>query len=150
MWIRNYIVRDTVVRWACELTHIDVEIYGRGWEYDPVIMSKYKGELPHGEAVAQIYQEASHALVPMPLVLNSQRLAEIAACGCIPVVYDIRHEAEPPHWDKECLFFTTKAKLAVCIQHPPPGSPLEIAKIFSYDAMARRIITIIQKKIGTT
>jgi len=148
MWLRNYIVRDTAVHWACEQQQLEVEIYGRGWEHDAVVMSCFRGELPHGEAVARVYQQATHALVAMPLVLNSQRLAEIAACGCIPVVYDIRYEAEPPHWDNECLFFTTRDELFACLTRRPAASPVTIAESFSYDVMARRIIDMIHEHLG--
>ncbi len=148
MWIRNHIVRDTVIHWACEQQDMEVEIYGRGWEHDPAVMAHFRGELPHGEAVARVYRQASHALVAMPLVLNSQRLAEIAACGCIPVVYDIRYEAEPPHWDNECLFFTTRDELFACLTRRPAASPVTIAESFSYDVMARRIIDMIHEHLG--
>lgn len=149
MHTRNYIVRDTTVRWLCEQSDIPVEIYGRGWEYDPIIQAHFKGELPHGKDVAEVYNSASHALICIPEFINSQRLFEIAACGCIPVVYDSRNEAEEPHWNEECLFFKTREQLHQCIHQKPLKNPVGIAEQFTYENMAKSIIQIINATLGT-
>ncbi len=149
MHTRNYIVRDTAVRWLCEQSTIPVEIYGRGWEYDPIIQPHFKGELAHGKDVARVYNTASHALICMPEFINSQRLFETSACGCIPVVYDSRAEAEKPHWDEECLFFKTREQLHQGLNRKPNNNPARIAAEFTYENMAKNIIKIINAKIGT-
>ncbi len=149
MHTRNFIVRDTAVRWICEQSKIPVEIYGRGWDYDPVISQHFKGELPHGKDVAKAYNSASHSLVCIPEFINSQRLFEISACGCIPIVYDSREEAEKPHWEDECLFFKTKNQLFQCLLDSPIKNPITIASQFTYENMAKSIIKTINTTLGT-
>ncbi|MEJ1376598.1 MAG: hypothetical protein RPU32_01260 [Candidatus Sedimenticola sp. (ex Thyasira tokunagai)] len=142
----NYIVRDNTVRWLCEAPDIEVEIYGRGWEYDPVIKPFFKGEVEHGEDVAKIYNGAKYALVALPHEVNSQRLAEAAACGCIPVVWDCRYHAEPPFWENECLFFSTRNELYRCLHETARNPPNAIANTFSYGHMAAHILEIVGQK----
>jgi hypothetical protein len=144
----NYVVRDTTVRWLCEAPDIDVEIYGRYWEYDSVISKHFKGELDHGDQVSRVYNSSVYALVSLPFEINSQRLAECSACGCIPVVYDCRYHAEPPHWDNDCLFFRTKDELYDCLNNVPTGDPTLIAKNYTYDVMANRLLPIILDSLG--
>lgn len=109
--IWHYVVRDYSVKWLCRTANIPVEIYGRYWDNDPEVKQYYHGELAHGADVANIYKSAKYAVVSHPFEINSQRLVEVAACGCIPVVYDCRDIAEQPHWDDYCLFFKNQEDL---------------------------------------
>lgn len=132
--IWHYVIRDYSVRWLCENTAIPVEIYGRYWDNDPVVKNYYKGELAHGADVAAVYKKAKYALVSHPFEINSQRLAEVAACGCIPIVYDCRDIAEKPHWDDYCLFFKNQDDLnkILASRAVPKKSPNIIAESFTY------------------
>lgn len=143
----NYVVRDNAVRWMCQQDDIEPVVYGRGWEDDPIVAPYYKGELEHGEAVAQVYNEADYALVPLPQDINSQRLAEVAACGATPVVYDCRHHADLPHWDDECLFFRTQQQLYECIGQKPKADPAAIAEENSYDHMAKKLLQMMEERL---
>jgi len=138
----HYVIRDTSVKWLCQNSTLPVEIYGRYWEQDPLVAPFFRGELPHGVEVAEAYRSATYALVSHPFEINSQRLAEVAACGCIPVVYDCRDVAEPPHWDDYCLFFKTEEDLKNIIDNRlrPAKSPLLLSQHFTYDAAVEHFI----------
>ncbi|MGZ4953910.1 MAG: glycosyltransferase family protein, partial [Methylobacter sp.] len=131
-----YVIRDYSVKWLCQNSTLPVEIYGRYWDQDPVVTPFFRGELPHGVEVAKVYRLATYAIVSHAFEINSQRLAEVAACGCIPVVYDCRDVAEPPHWDEYCLFFKTEEDLKNIINNRlmPSKSPILLAQHFTYDA----------------
>ncbi|WP_130471678.1 tetratricopeptide repeat protein [Candidatus Magnetaquicoccus inordinatus] len=137
----GYVVRNVSVRWLCELAgEIPVEIYGHGWEKDPVVRPFYKGSLPHGQAVTDLYNQAEYALVPHPYDLGSQRLVEAAACGIIPVVYDCRYCADPPHWDDNCLWYRRKEQLRQRLQERPAQDSKVISQGRSYLEFAQQIL----------
>ncbi|MBS3964058.1 MAG: glycosyltransferase family 1 protein [Methylomonas sp.] len=138
----HYVIRDHAVHWLCQ-THagLAVDVYGRYWEQDEAIAPYYRGELSHGQSVAEVYRNARYALVCHPFEINSQRLAEVAACGCIPLVYDCRDIAEYPHWDQHCLFFKTAADLHQILEQrlQPLRAPQAMAAHFTYRAAACHI-----------
>lgn len=139
----HYAVRDHALHWLCEAdAGLPVDVYGRYWDGDERIAPYYRGELTHGEPVAEVYRNARYALVCHPFEINSQRLAEVAACGCIPVVYDCRDVAEPPHWDEYCLFFKTADELRVILSRRlrPAQEPDGLAGQFTYRVAVKRII----------
>jgi Tfp pilus assembly protein PilF len=139
----THVVRETAVKWLCELApklELDVEIYGRGWDNHPIITPYFKGEIEHGPKVAALYNQAKYALSSSPYVVDSQRLSEIAACGVIPVMFDARPFAQKPHWDDECLWFHSQEKFNDCFSKSPKSDPKIIAQTNSYDAFAKRII----------
>lgn len=135
-----YVMRDGLVRWLCRASPIPVEVYGRSWDKDPEVAPHYRGERPHGPAVAEVYRGAKYALIVHPLSINTQRLAEATACGAIPVVYDCRPFADRPHWDDRLLFFRTPAQLAHALTQTPPTYASEFRDFFSYERFARRIL----------
>ncbi|TAK61759.1 glycosyltransferase [Methylobacter sp.] len=138
----HYVIRDYSVKWLCQNSTLPVEIYGRYWDQDPLIAPFYQGELQHGVKVADAYRSAAYAIVSHPFEINSQRLAEVAACGCIPVVYDCRDVAELPHWDDCCLFFKTEQDLKNILDNRlvPAKSPLLLAQHFTYNAAVEHFI----------
>jgi len=132
----HYVIRDYSIQWLCQHSTLPVEIYGRYWDQEPLVAPFFRGELVHGVEVADAYRSATYAIVSHPFEINSQRLAEVAACGCIPVVYDCRDVAEKPHWDDYCLFFKTEDDLKNIIDNRlrPAKSPILLAQHFTYDA----------------
>ncbi len=144
-----FVVRDTTVEWLCSIAkelEYEVEIYGRWWDQNPLVAPYFKGELPHGPEVARVYNEAKYAMASMHRTVNSQRLAEIAACGAIPVLLDERSYpgVGKPHWDDECLFFRTRDELRGCLDKEPASDPQIIAKSYYYDSFADKIIEYIK------
>ncbi|MBF0137365.1 MAG: hypothetical protein H7833_08380 [Magnetococcus sp. DMHC-1] len=137
------LLRNTAIEWLCQMAHeidLEVEIYGRYWERNEHVRPFYKGELRHGPDVAAVYNQARYALAVHPFMVKSQRLAEIAACGCVPVLMDDRANAEPPHWDDAILFFRTRDELKSCLRQRPPQDSRIIAEACSYDRFARHIL----------
>jgi hypothetical protein len=136
-----YIIRNFSVRWLCELAgEIDVEVYGHGWDNDPIVRPFYKGALAHGRAVGELYNESEYVLVPHHNDLQSQRLVEVSACGATPIVYDCRYFADPPHWDENCLWFRTKEQLRQCLLAKRPEDSKAISQGRSYLEFAHQIL----------
>ncbi len=144
----TYVVRERAVEWLCQQKEIEFEVYGRYWEGNEIVRPFFKGELPYGEAVANVYNEATYALSLSAIEINTQRLAEIGACGCIPLVFDCRLIAEKPHWEDECLFFRNREELYSCLNRKSSGNPEDIGKAFSYDIFAGKILSLIEKHEG--
>ncbi|MBF0382234.1 MAG: tetratricopeptide repeat protein [Magnetococcales bacterium] len=143
----THVVRQTAVKWLCELApdiDLEVEIYGRGWDDDPIISPFYKGPIEHGPKIAKLYNETKYAVSASPYVVDSQRLSEISACGVIPIMYDARPFAPTPHWDDECLWFVSQDEFNNCFTQKPKNSPEIIAQTNSYDAFADRIIEFVK------
>lgn len=144
-------VREKTLEWLCQLApslDLEVEVYGRNWERNEKISPYFKGELAHGADVARVYNEAKYGICVNPMTIKSQRLSEISACGCIPVVYDARSFPEPPYWDDECLFFSTQEELRSCFQRTPKNDPIQIAMQSSFDHFAKRIIAKVHEHLS--
>jgi hypothetical protein len=136
----SFLVRDLPVRWLCRLDGWTVEVYGSGWDQDPEVSPCHRGSVPPGPELARLYASASHALSLHPCIINHQRLAEIACCGAIPVIYDCRALAEPPHWDERALFFRSRQGLRACLEQPLAADPQAFASHFDYRHFAQRIL----------
>jgi len=145
--ILHYVVRDISVEWLCEISPIPVEVYGRHWERNSTVRPFFKGELEHGEELARLYQTARYALVVHPFELNSQRLAEVAAAGAIPLVYDCRHSSCQPHWDLELCFYKTKKDISNILRTQEGEAAPNIGDYYSYRKFAERIIQCISLKL---
>ncbi len=146
--ILQAIVRDTTVQWLCEESDIEVEIYGRNWGGYEIVKPFFKGEVPHGKAVADIYRSAKYALSCQGGIIETQRLIEIAACGAIPVVYDSRPFSPDPSWEDQYLFFRTRKELKKQLNNIPKmhkGIFERIKNKFSYDNFAKKIDRMIPK-----
>ncbi|MBF0177183.1 MAG: tetratricopeptide repeat protein [Magnetococcales bacterium] len=150
-YVYPYVVRNRSVEWLCELApemEWDVEIYGRFWEEVPIVAPYYRGELSYGPELAAMYNQARYALSAHPHQIKTQRLAELSACGCIPILNDDRVNVEPPHWDDEILYFRTRDDLRRCLQQEPRNDPSVIAQSFSYDMLAQRVLDWVTEKTG--
>ena len=124
-----------------------MEVYGPGWEDNDSVKPFYKGITSHGKELADIYRAARYALVVHPFELNSQRLAEVSACGTIPIVYDCRHSSVQPHWENDLLFYSSIEGLKDILESGG-GSPVpQIAEYYSYENFARRIIGDIEASL---
>ncbi len=144
----HYAARDITLQWLCRDADIPIEVYGRGWEDDPIVSPFFRGELPHGEAVAHVYNSARFALISHPFEINSQRLVEAAACGSRPVVFDCRHIAEPPFWDEYCCFFSTAKQLQSCLTNQSDQDPTPLAKTFTYGKLAQFITDTVHGQLN--
>ncbi|MEO5341410.1 MAG: hypothetical protein H7837_12990 [Magnetococcus sp. MYC-9] len=151
IYLWGYVIRNLSARWLCELAgEIDVEVYGHRWAADPVVRPFYRGILPHGPAVATVYNEARYALVNHPFDLHSQRLMEVSACGAVPIVYDCRERAGTPDWNNHCLWYRTQADLRRCLREQPLASAQRICQGSSYTEFARRILADVASRLAIT
>ena len=144
----HFVVRDHSTRWLCLLANemdLEVEVYGPQWELDEIVRPFAKGVLPHGTAIAEVYNEAMYTLVPHPFDLQSQRLMESVACGSIPIIYDCRYRSEKPHWDECCLWYRTKEDMRACLTgNIPTVDARIISQGRSYGDFIKRILTDIR------
>lgn len=138
--VHHYLIRDLPVRWLCGQSAVPVEVYGRFWDEDEVVAPFFRGEVPHGPAVAEIYRSARYALSCHSQLVQNQRLAEAAACGSIPIVFDCRYQAEPPFWEEQCLFFRTPGELVDSLHREAVTDPRRFQEHYSYEHFARRIL----------
>jgi hypothetical protein len=145
-----YVIRDYSVKWLCATSSMPVEVYGRFWEETADVLGYFMGELEHGADVASVYKSAKYALVSHPFEINSQRLAEVMACGCIPVVYDCRKIAEKPHWEDYCLFFKNEDELKSIIDNRkvPNKNPHDLARFFTYESAVENFIAESLNSLG--
>ncbi len=142
----SYVIREKTVQWLCLAENIEVEIYGRGWGNDPIVSSFFKGEIEHGDDLAELYSSAKYALISSGMTVHLTRLGEATACECIPVIFDIREVSNPPFWEKSALYFRTAKDLYKCLQTEPLGSVLPIAHAMSYKRFVQRIIKLLSEK----
>ncbi len=140
----HYSIRRKAVQWICQNNTFPVEIYGYGWDDDPIVSEFFKGSIAHGSALAKIYNSAKYALVVHPFEINSQRLSEVAACGATPLVFDCRHFAEPPYWEDECLYFNSFNSLQNALSKKPKKLASNIAQYSTYKKFAKNIINQVE------
>jgi hypothetical protein len=146
----SYVVRDISVEWLCELADkIEVEVYGRYWDKNPIVNPFYKGELPHGTAVADIYNSALYTLSPHPFDLGSQRLAEASACRTIPIVYDCRQPKQIIKWQNSCLWYRSKEEMGDCFSKMPSEDVDKICATKKYTDFARKILDKVEEQLST-
>ena len=140
--IYSTILNNFVVQWLCEHSPIPVEVYGRGWDKNYVVAPYWKGDVEQVSEVARVYNSATYALDCQRGGLHTQRLAELTACGCIPVVYDNRAvlQEDAHKWDDEILFFSTPETLKEQLIQHPDADWYAIGVDMSYDRFAKRIV----------
>lgn len=137
------LIRDEHIRLLCRIAPPrgwSVEIYGHGWEKDPVVQPYHRGVIRGRGKLAALYRRCERALSLQPFMVNHQRLAEIGCSGCIPVVYDCRRASDPPYWEDQCAYFADEAGLLAALEQPVTVDPRRFADHFAYRAFAQRIL----------
>lgn len=137
----QFAVRRHALKMMCRQKIIPVEIWGRGWGEEPELSPFFKGEVPHGEKLASLYRSATHGVCIHPEIINHSRLGEIAGCGCFPVIYDVRHVADPPFWENKVVYFHDQRTLEVALNHECPKDVRTIVDHFSNTRFAAQIIS---------
>ena len=133
-------VRNRTLQWLCQQDEVAVEIYGAGWDNDPVIAQHAKGTVAH-DKLADIYASAKYAFIPASDNLHLLRLGEVAAAGCIPLSFDIRQLTAPPLWEQEIINFRNAQQLAHALRQQPSGDPSAIADAMSCDHLLQRVFS---------
>jgi len=78
------LIRHQTLEWAAEIAeanHLELRIYGKGWEKHPTLSKFAKGVLPHGEALRAAYQCSGVQLHASPLGCGHQRVGECFLSG---------------------------------------------------------------------
>ena len=141
-------VRECSVEWMCKQNKIDVEVYGRHWEDNPIVAPYFKGELPHGKEVAKRYNSAKYSLYAHSFDMYQQRLPEMAACGTIPVSYNCIGIVEDSYdYEDNTLLFSNYDEFVDMIGKKPKKSVYEISRDMSFDSLANKIVEIIKQKV---
>ena len=100
-YIYAYVERDLLLQYILEMNlDIEIELYGRNWNYEDIFKKYYKGPLKYGEDISKAYNSAKYTLVLGEYVLQ-QRTLEAAASGTIPLVFDVR--ADEKNSDGKCF-----------------------------------------------
>jgi len=140
-------VRRKVILWLCSLKDINIEIYGTDtWLKTPEVVPYYKGLLPYGEKMAEVYNSAKYAIAAHPLYRYQQRVVEMAACDCIPIIYNCPLVSDPFLHEDNILSFSTFEELKNCIDKEPKKTCMQIAEDISYKKMATYIINTVQEE----
>ena len=147
--IQQAIIRNESVSWMCDISPIDVEVYGYNWDEceDKKVISKFKGKVEKQD-LNKLYNSAKYGLAASGQVINTQRLGEMIYAGVIPVVYDSRDITdEEQTWDDEVLYFKTKEDLKYILDNelkPKNFRSKEMLEYFTYDSFIDTILNTIQ------
>lgn len=145
-----FIIRDRSVRWLCNTqTKYDIEIYGWGWDVYDDVKPYFKGALDYGSDIADVYNSAEFVLAPHQHYILQQRVLEASACGCIPIVYDIRDLTDENIYPEALCYFKTFSDLEDILNSKTPikKDSSKLLKDNSYKAFAKKIIKIVKKEL---
>ncbi|WP_455757100.1 glycosyltransferase family protein [Sulfurimonas sp.] len=111
-------LRELCVEYICTQDKIKAEVYGRYWDKNDIVKPFFKGEVPHGEKIVEIYNSAKFALAGVhPYEKALQRFPEVVACGAIPVMYNIEPFInEEYEYDDIILKFNTFEELVSLLE----------------------------------
>jgi hypothetical protein len=149
--IQQAIIRNEAVSWMCEVSPIDVEVYGYKWDKseNKKVISKFKGEVDKKD-LNKLYNSAKYGLAASGRVINTQRLGEMIYAGVIPVIYDSRDLTdEEQTWDDEVLYFKTKEDLKYILDNelkPKNFRSKEMLEHFSYNSFMDTILNTIDSE----
>jgi hypothetical protein len=148
----EFVVRDLSVLWLCSIeSHYKIEIYGDGWDKYDTIKPFYKGVVPYGKKLADIYNSATFALAPHSLYLIQQRTLEAAACGCIPILYDIRSFSDEIFYDEAVEYFKTQQDLATILTYEPQKKDFSrLLNENSYTTFAKKMLDKVQQTLNNS
>ncbi|UTJ06376.1 DUF3880 domain-containing protein [Arcobacter roscoffensis] len=141
-------VRRKVILWLCSLKDINIEVYGTDkWLNTPEVAPFYKGLLPYGPKMAEVYNSAKYSIAAHPLYRYQQRVIEMSACDCIPVIYNCPLVSDIFSHEENILSFSTFDELKECIGKEPQKNCTQIAEDISYEKMALSIIDTVEQQI---
>ncbi len=83
--LNDKIYRQVVLEWCIELG-MDVHLYGRDWDRNPVFARYARGIVAHGNELSAAYQAARYCLHLNSVEGAHQRLWEIVAAGGTPLI----------------------------------------------------------------
>lgn len=141
-------VRRKVILWLCSLENVNIEVYGTDtWLKTPEVVPFYKGLLPYGPKMAEVYNSAKYAIAAHPLYRYQQRVTEMSACDCIPIIYTCPLVSDVFLHEDNVLSFSTLEELKNCVDKLPKKDCMQIAEDVSYKKMATTIINTVKDEI---
>lgn len=143
VFIYPAVVRQEVVKWICTQEHIDVEIYGSGWDQIEETQSKCKGFIEREEDLIKILNESKYSLVVHGYYSYFLKFFESCACGSIPVVFEDKNSLEKIRHRDMAFTFSSKEELLKRIMEETSQFPVEITKDISLDNMVLKIKKIV-------
>lgn len=146
LWV--YCNRREIIHTLIEKSPIPVELYGYGWQEDPITAPFYRGVVENGEPLAELYRSVKYGLSIQPFMIGHQRLAEIAFCEAIPLVLWTPNQYEHNDYKEEVVAFDTPdALIPLLAESPQVAKPKKIRQHFSYVNFAKRVIQCIQSEL---
>lgn len=144
-----FIIRDSSVRLLCSLdTKYDIEIYGFGWDIYDDVKKYFKGNLSYGEELVKVYNSSTYAFCPHSEYLLQQRVFEAAACGAIPVLYDIRKLKPEGNYDESFEYFKDEKSLKrILIKNPKKKDFFRLLSENRYELFINKMINIVKNDI---
>ena len=122
-----------------------IEIYGWGWDIYPETKQYFKGELKHGQEIADVYSSAKFTLAPHSAYIIQQRVLEAIFCGCQPVLYDCRNMDVGPYYEDVFLYYKSKGDLLNSFVATKEKNYVDFKKEFTYKNFAEKILNIVEK-----
>jgi len=144
----QHTVRKKSVQWLCKNTTLPVEVYGFGWEDNPIVSPFFKGEIKSDQKLPRLYNSARFALINHAFEISSRHLNEVSVCGAIPVVYDCQLIPEKPHWEKEILYYSSEQTLHSGLYKQLSQPSTTIANCFNYEKFTKKIIQEINNHLN--
>ena len=149
--IYGYLMRDYCVEKLCTIeSDYKIEVYGYGWENNPIVSPYFKGVVSYGEEISKIYNSATYGYCPGGYVLM-QRTLECAFSETIPLVLDVRAD-EQDEYDvriEEALELFKINELQEVLSREPHKKKFDFIKQeYSYEHFLTKCIQIIQEEIA--
>jgi len=152
-YIYGYLTRDYCVEKLCKIDTgaYKVEIYGVGWDENPLVSKFYKGKVTYGEDISKIYNSAAYGYCVGGYVLM-QRTLECAFSETIPLVLDVRADKQDTYDARveECMqFFKINELENILTSNTQEEKDFSfIQKEYSYEKFVHRMVDIVQKELS--
>lgn len=149
--IYHYVQRDYCVEKLCQIdTDYTIEIYGNGWEDNPIVKPFSKGSVEYGEDISKIYNSATYGYCPGGYIFMHRTL-ECAMSGTIPLVLDSRLDMQD-FYDKESEkaleFFSIKDLETILKKEPKKNKNFDYIRAnFGYNSFVEKCVDIVKNTI---
>ncbi len=143
-----FVVNDMALQWLCTHAPLPVKVIGQHWEHDDIIMphwsNKWRHEKPTDKQLATLYNGARYAFIAQPPEMQIEAIAQAAACGCIPIVFDCAAYSSPSFWEQHCITVSYNSNLSQCLKKMPVRPATELSKTYSYLKAAEVLLATIE------
>ncbi|MEW6221246.1 MAG: glycosyltransferase [Thermodesulfobacteriota bacterium] len=161
--IGNYLLRTEVLGWLVQSGR-DLDIYGKGWERQPLLAPYARGPVQPGPDLVQVYNRTAVNLHMHPFTTTHQRVFEAILAGSLVLVYRLDDDRDLNPLEQYLaegegyLFFRNREDLSHKIGEilDAPQRRLAIiergrAKVrerFTYAVAARQLLALVAHHFG--